>query len=452
MPYISYIESMMRKKKKLPEGLYQATIHALSHEGRGIAHINGKTTFIDNALIGEEVDFEYTYSKSQYDEGKAIHIKTASADRVVPACPHFSMCGGCSMQHLSQEAQILHKEQTLLNHLKHFGNLSPTEVLAPITGPAYGYRTKARLGVRFVIKKGSVLVGFREKYSNFLAQIDSCAILAPEIGQKITALRELIVKLNAKSEIAQIEVAVSHKTTALIFRNVAPLIHSDEDLLRSFAKEHHFTIYLQPKGPDSIHLLSGLEDGWLSYFLENQKLELLFHPTDFTQINLAINQQMVDRALSLLNLQAHETVLDLFCGLGNFTLPLAQRAKQVTGVEGSLEMTKRAQMNADHNHITNTSFYAHDLTKDISTAPWAATSYDAILIDPPRSGAKELIEQIRPFKAKRIVYVSCHPATLARDAEILKTQGYTLQKAGVLDMFPHTSHVESIALFQLNGE
>lgn len=438
---------MRHRHKKKPEGIFNATIHTLSHEGRGIANINGKTTFIDNALPGEEVDFEYTYTKSQYDEGKATHINIASPDRVEPKCPHFALCGGCSLQHLAPLSQTRHKQQTMLDHLKHFGGIEPKEILSPITADSYGYRTKARLGVRFVTKKNRVLVGFREKYSHYLAEINSCVVLDPRVGTKITALCEMIATLSQPHTIAQIEVAAAENETALIFRHLEPLTEKDMTLLLDFANEHAFTIYLQPGGPDTIHIIKGQKANWLSYRLNNQKIELLYHPTDFTQINLAINQQMVDRAIELLALEPNDTILDLFCGLGNFTLAIASHCHHVTGVEGSSQMVERGEMNAKHNNMTNTSFYAHDLTKPFSSELWAKQPFNKLLLDPPRSGAKEVVENISAIKPDRIVYVSCNPATLARDAEILINKGYSLEKVGVLDMFPHTSHVESIGLF-----
>lgn len=437
-----------KRHKKLPTGIFSTTIEKLSHEGRGIAHINGKTTFIDNALPGEQVDFEYTYTKSQFDEGKAIQIHQAAANRVEPRCPHFTICGGCSMQHLAQDAQIAHKQQTLLNQLQHFGQVQPNEILTPISSENYGYRTKARLGARLVHKKNSVLVGFREKYSNYLAEIDSCVILDERVGTKITALRELIASLSCPAEIAQIEVAMGEENVILIFRHLAPLTEQDHALLLAFANEHHFIIYLQPKGLDSIHVLPGQQTTWLNYHLKKYDLELLFHPTDFTQVNFAINQQMVEKALSLLELKPNDITLDLFCGLGNFTLAIARHCQKVIGVEGSNEMVMRAKMNAEHNNIHNTEFYAADLTQDVTQQTWIKTPFNKLLIDPPRSGAQEIIEKLPFAQIERIVYVSCNPATLARDTALLIKQGYRLEKAGILDMFPHTTHVESIALFK----
>lgn len=429
----------------------KSTIDKLTHDGRGIARINGKITFITDALPGEEVTFHYTKKRSQYDEGQLDAVITPSADRVKPECQHYGICGGCSLQHMHHRLQITTKQALLLAQLEHIGKVQPLHILPPIISEPWGYRRKARLGVKHVAKKHKVLVGFRERNPRFIADIQSCSVLHPSVGKKISALSELIASLEAHQQIPQIEVAIGDDATGLVFRHLAPLIASDIEKLRSFGQVHQLHIYLQPKSNDSVYLLWPENTSpLLSYKFPTYDLELLFHPMDFTQVNNNINQQMVTQAIKLLAPQENEHILDLFCGLGNFTLPLAKHCQRVTGVEGTEAMVKRAQANAAHNNITNTEFYAADLTQDISNAVWAQKKYEKILLDPPRSGAFELVTQIAGFQAQRIVYVACNPATLARDAAELVKQGYQLTHAGILDMFPHTSHVESMAVFEKN--
>ena len=431
----------------------QAQVTGLSHEGRGIAHVNGKTVFIANALPGETVLFNYTYTKAKYAEGEAVEIVEASPERVSPKCQHYGICGGCSMQHLASSAQITFKQQVLLEQLKHFGGIAPREILAPIVGDDWGYRHKARLGVRYVIKKGGALVGFREKNSRYLAELERCEVLHPAVGLLIPELKSLISSLEACQQIAQIEVAIGEKTVALVLRNLAELAAQDLAKLKVFAQQHGFWLYLQPKGPASTYKIwpeDKLE--LLSYELsvsQAKKITYEFHPLDFTQVNPSINQQMVAKAIELLDLKATDRVLDLFCGLGNFSLAIAQYCQQVVGVEGDELMVKRATHNAKLNDITNASFYMANLMEPIAEQSWLKQKYSKILLDPPRSGALEILPQLAQLQVEKIVYVSCNPATLARDAGLLVNQlGYKLNKAGVMNMFPHTSHVESIALFE----
>ncbi len=425
--------------------IHKAVITGMSHDGRGIARINGKTVFVDGALSGEEVEFVYTRKRAKFDEAKVSEIITSSPHRVVPRCAHFGMCGGCSLQHLSSEEQLALKQQTLLEQLQHFGNLQPEQLLPPLTAPVWGYRRKARLGVKFVIKKGRVLVGFREKNGRFLADLASCEILHDSVGKNILALSELIASLQAYQSIPQIEVAVGDSTTALIFRHMEPLSTADLTKLEQFGGQHDMHIYLQPKGPDSVTLLYPEGPKYLSYNLD--ATELQFYPTDFTQVNADINKQLAARVIELLEPQENDDILDLFCGLGNFTLPLAQHCRQIVGIEGSDEMVQRANHNAQHNNITNTEFYCADLTVDSIAALWAQRKYAKILLDPPRIGAMAIVKDLAKFAAQKVLYISCNPATLARDADIIVQQGYKLKYAGVMDMFPHTSHVEAIALF-----
>lgn len=426
----------------------KTTISALSHEGRGIAHIEGKTTFIEGALPGEEVEFRYSKRHRQYDEGQMVQVLTPSAERVSPRCQHYDICGGCAVQHIAPQAQIAQKQQALLELLARVGKVTPTEILPPLVGPVWGYRTKARLGVKYVIKKEKLLVGFRERDPRFLADISQCEVLHPSVGHKLDALKTLIESLTCYRQIPQVEVAVSEETVALIFRHLEALPGVDRDKLIEFGKAQQWHIYAQPKGPTTIHRLwptTGLER--LTYKLPAYNLEMHYHPIDFTQINDAINQQMVAQALQLLQLEENETALDLFCGIGNFTLPMARYCREVVGVEGAATSIARARENAALNAIENVEFHVADLTKNTSHFPWIHHRYDKVLIDPPRTGAFDVLPGILKWQPTRLVYVSCNPATLARDAAKLLELGYTCHSAGVMDMFPQTSHVEAMALF-----
>lgn len=425
-------------------------ITKLSHDGRGVARDNaGKTLFIDGVLPGETVSYTVTRSKRRFNEGVATDILNPSQQRVTPKCAHFLTCGGCAQQHISSEAQLAAKQQTLLEQLEHFGQVKPANILSPLTGPIWGYRNKARLGVRYVIKKEKVLVGFRERYKNYLAELDQCEILNPKIGLLIKPLRDLIRTLAAYQEIAQVEVAIGDDRMALVFRNMVPLTQADEQLLIAFAVQHDCDIYLQPGKPESIFKLwpqDGVER--LYYALPAYNLNLGFYPLDFTQINPELNRKMIAQAISLMQLNSEDHVLDLFCGLGNFTLAMATIAASVVGVEGSTTMVERGYENAQRNNLTNVNFYAADLTTDQQRAVWAKQRYTKVLIDPPRTGAAEILPLLASLGVNMILYVSCNPATLARDSGILTQQfGYKLQDVGVMDMFAHTLHVEAMALF-----
>lgn len=438
-----------QRRQPIPQQPVEITIDSLAHDGRGVGRIDGKATFVDGALLGEKVVMQYTQCKGKFDEGRAIEILQASPDRVEPRCSAASICGGCSLQHMTSDAQIVMKHKILQDQLAHFGDLTPAEWLAPMTGPTFGYRRKARLGAKYVEKKGRALVGFREKSSAFLAEIDQCHVLVPEVGLAFPEFRALIESLQERLQIPQIEVAQGDDATALVVRHMQALPASDVEKLVQFCQPRQFHLYLQPAGPDSIHKVWPEDnDLRLHYRLEEFGLTLQFHPTDFTQVNPAINQKMVHQAIEFLDPQPGERILDLFCGLGNFTLPLATRAAEVVGVEGDDAMVVRGRENARANNLSNVEFYGADLTRPFEGQPWAHGGFDKILIDPPRSGALEIVSKMTVFKPKRIVYVSCNPATLARDAGELKKQGYRLLKAGVMDMFPHTTHVESIAVFE----
>ncbi|WP_297795982.1 23S rRNA (uracil(1939)-C(5))-methyltransferase RlmD [uncultured Marinobacter sp.] len=439
-----------RRRKALPKEPVRCAVETLSHDGRGIARQDGKTQFVDGALPGETVMAKVVGSRSKFDELRTLEVLEAAPTRVTPPCEYADLCGGCSLQHMGSDAQIQFKEDTLREHFAHFGGIEPEEWVAPMLSPeTLGYRRKARLGVRHVQARDSVLVGFREKRNSFLTDIDRCVVMDPRIGERITPLRDMLYKLDAFNRIPQVEIACGDDVAVMVFRNMDTLSDSDRASLIAFGQAHDLHIYLQPKGPDTVHRIWPEEgEERLSYRLDEFGLTMKFHPMDFTQVNAGINGTMVHRAVEWLDVQPDERVLDLFCGLGNFTLPLARKAGQVVGVEGDDAMVVRGRENAELNGLSNVMFHGADLQADLTSQPWAAEGFDKILIDPPRSGAQEVCEYLTAFGAGRIVYVSCNPATLARDAGVMVRNGYRLVKAGVMDMFPHTTHVESIALFE----
>lgn len=441
---------MSRREKMNARPLVELAIDGVSHEGRGLARVDGKRIFVDGALPGEVVMAKYIATHRRFDEARIESVLQASPDRVEAPCPHFIMCGGCSLQHMSRTAQINYKQAVLAEQFEHFGNIKPESWLPPLMDDEVAYRRKARLGVKFVIKKNELLIGFREKNSHFLADIKSCTILDKRIGSELLALRALINDLTVRDTIPQLEVAAGDEEVAIVVRHMEALPSADHDKLLAFCQDRNWHLYLQPAGNDSVHRVwpNTSDLPRLHYALADFNLRMAFHPMDFTQVNAGINRKMMNLALSLLDPKADERVLDLFCGLGNFTLPLATRAKEVVGVEGVQTMVERGYENAKANGLANIAFYAQDLTKDFSQQPWAQQGFDKILIDPPRSGAEEVMSYLPKFGAKRIVYVSCNPATLARDAGILKAAGYVLKTAGVMDMFTHTTHVESMAVFE----
>ncbi len=441
-----------RKRPTLPSGAVTARVDALAHDGRGIAHLQGKAVFIAEALPGEEIQFHYTDCHSQYDEGGLETVITAAPERVKPRCGRFGVCGGCSLQHLAPEAQLCYKQQWLLDNLRRIARVEPKEWLEPLRGPVWGYRHKARLGVKHVPKKGKVLVGFRERSGSFLAELQRCEVLHPRIGGLLDELSVLVGQLSIYNRLPQIEVAVGDNAAALSFRVLAAPGSADKALLCDFGRRHEIHIYLQTGGPETTAPLWPDNAGPLYYRLPEFELELAFMPYHFVQINAEINRRMVRRAVELLAVREEERVLDLFCGLGNFTLALARRAREAVGVEGDRELVAWAQRNATANGIDNARFYSADLTQDLSRHAWAQGTYDKVLLDPPRTGALAVLPFLAAMQARRVVYVSCHPATLARDAgELVHRGGYRLLAAGIMDMFPHTSHVESIALFERSG-
>ncbi|KTD26182.1 MULTISPECIES: 23S rRNA (uracil(1939)-C(5))-methyltransferase RlmD [Legionella] len=442
---------MSKRRQRIPATIQTAEIEKFSHDGRGIARIGGKATFIQGALPGEQVSFQYTRIKADFDEGKTIAILSPSSSRVEPRCPHYTMCGGCSLQHLDEQAQIHEKQTLLLDLLLRVGHCQPERLLEPLASAHWHYRNKARLSARYVEKKQTVLVGFREKNNpRYITEINQCPVLNARIDEEIVHLRQLINSLDNPSIIAQVEVAAGDEDIALIFRHLEPLSETDKEKLRHFGHESQFRLFLQSGGADTVTLFYP-DDGndFLTYTLPQEKIHFRFHPTDFTQVNAGLNRLMVSHTLELMALTKDDVVLDLFCGLGNFSLPLAKHCTKVVGVEGSETMVSRAKMNAQLNGITNTEFFCYDLEQSDALSVLFKQQFTKLLIDPPRSGALEIIKQIDKLNPQRLVYVSCNPATLARDSNILVNQkGYQLRAAGVMDMFPHTAHVESIALFE----
>ncbi|MCE2706097.1 MAG: 23S rRNA (uracil(1939)-C(5))-methyltransferase RlmD [Proteobacteria bacterium] len=438
-------------------------IESIDAEAKGIARIDGKTIFINDVLPNEEVLIEIYKRKPTFDLARLIKIITPSIDRVEPLCPNFGNCGGCSLQHMEFNAQILSKQKVLIDNLKHIGRVETQNVLQPIIGTPWGYRHRARMSAKYVFKKDSALVGFREKGSPYVADMSECLVLPKHISDIIPNLRHLISQLSIKDKIPQIEVAIGDKINVLVFRVMEPLSSTDEEIVIAFVNEHNKTmlekvqesnkllqVWLQPKGLDSVYPFYPLNVPPLSYELKNFGIEMPYFPTEFTQVNPLINQEMIDLALNLLDIQEDDEILDFFCGIGNFTLPMATKAKHVFGIEGSSQLVARATQNAKHNNLADKTNY---MNADLFTidSQWLKTlgKRNKWLIDPPRDGAAELIKSITPDIApSKIVYISCNPATLARDAGVLvNTHGYQLVNAGVMNMFPHTSHVESIAEF-----
>ena len=426
-------------------------IESLDHEGRGIAHADGKVIFIEGALTGERVTYSSYRKKNNYEQAKVEQILKQSFMRVQPKCPVFGVCGGCSMQHLDPRAQVAVKQRVLEDNLQRIGKVKPEVVLPPIYGFSWAYRQRARLSVRHVLKKNKTLVGFREQNGKYVADMQHCEILTPKIASLLPLLGELNEKFTARDILPQIEVAVGEHVDVLVLRILAALTPSDEALIREFADTHKVQFWTQTKGPETVVPFYPLDAPALSYSLPEFGITMPFAPTEFTQVNSDMNRLMVSRAMRLLDPQAGESIADFFCGLGNFTLPIARSGAQVLGIEGSDALVKRARENAEYNGLTaNTEYRAMNLFEMDEAALAGLGRFDKWLVDPPRDGAIELMRSINEETApRRIVYVSCSPSTLARDAEVLvHAKGYTLKAAGVMNMFPQTSHVESIALFE----
>ena len=450
---------------------FRLDILDLSHDGRGVARRGegeahaGKTVFVAGALPGEAVMVQQTGRHRSFDEAKTLEVLVASKDRVEPRCPHFGTCGGCALQHLAESEQIHAKQRVLLENLERIGHVVPERVLPPLTDAAWGYRRKGRFSVRRVEKKDKTLVGFREQDPRFVADLRECHTVIPQIGQRIAALSALVDGMDGRRDMPQVEFIAGDAQAdfdgvALVFRHLQPLSEGDRAKLEAFGREHRFAIFLQPGGIDTVHPLWPA-DPQLAFRLAEWDIEFGFRPLDFIQVNAGLNGRMIASALELLDVQPGERVLDLFCGLGNFTLPLARGAGHVVGVEGDAGLIRRARENAQRNGLGNVEFHAADLASDLSAQAWMKagpstpasptlrTGFDKLLLDPPRSGADGVLKQLPLKGLQRIVYVSCHPGSLARDAGYLvKERGWKLRAAGVMDMFPHTAHVESIAVFE----
>jgi 23S rRNA (uracil1939-C5)-methyltransferase len=433
---------------------FEATITDLSHDGKGVTRIDGKAVFVSGALLGEEVKLRIRKRHRHYDEAEVVELVTRSPHRVEPRCRHFGQCGGCSLQHLDAASQIEVKQRVLKDNFERIGKVEPQLWLPPLTDEPWAYRRKGRLSVRSVAKKGRVLVGFREESNpRFVADITQCEVVHPSLGPKIGLLAELISGLDAAADIPQIEFAAGDDVVALVFRHMQPLSERDQAALIEFGKQHGFAIYLQPGGVTSVHPLWP-EAPRLAFNIPSgdaaiADVELEFRPLDFVQVNAGMNRRMMARAMELLDPQPTDRVLDLFCGLGNFTLPIGRRVAEVVGVEGEHGLVERAAENAARNGIANARFEVANLFEDQRHAHWAKQSWDKLLLDPPRAGADKVLDYLPHKETQRIVYVSCHPGSLARDAGILvQKHGFRLSAAGVMDMFPHTAHVESIALFE----
>ena len=426
-------------------------IESLDHEGKGIGRRDGKTIFVDGALTGESVIASSYRKKPEFEQAQATQILKSSPYRVIPKCAWFGICGGWTHQHLDEAAQVAAKQRVLEDCFKHIGKVRPESILPPIHGPTWGYRTRARLSVRHVPKKGGVLVGFHERRSSYVADMTSCEVLPPHISALLPRLRELVASLSIRDRLPQIELAAGDTVSVLVLRIMEPLTLEDETRLRDFADLHGIQFWLQPKGPDTAYPFHPLDAHELSYSLPEFNLEMPFRPTEFTQVNHGINRMLIRRAVRMLGVQAGERIGDFFCGLGNFSLPIARRGAQVVGIEGSQALVTRAIENADRNGLAEQSeFRVANLFEMTPERYLELGGFDKLLIDPPRDGAIELVKSLPDAGTPiRIVYVSCNPATLARDAAVLVHQkGYRLVAAGVANMFPHTAHVESIALFE----
>jgi 23S rRNA (uracil1939-C5)-methyltransferase len=426
----------------------EADVMDLDHDGRGVARVDGKAVFIEGALPGERVRFRTLKRRRQFDDAQLLEIVQRSPDRVTPRCPHFGVCGGCSLQHLAPAAQLAAKQRQFQDTLERIGRVTPARILAPVRGPEWAYRRRARLGVKYVHKKGRVLAGFREREKPYLADIRRCEVLQAGLAELPAQLAALAESLSIKEQLPQVEVAVGDRHTALVLRVMQEPSAEDLDKIGRFAAERALQIFLQPGGLETVRPLRA-DYPPLEYAIDGGRITLEFGPVDFIQVNGAINVQMVDAALTLLAPTPADEVLDLFCGLGNFTLPLARRVRRAVGVEGDAVLVTKARANAARNGIGNAEFALENLFQPSAFAAWANRRYDKVLLDPPRAGAAELLPRIAEWRPQRVVYISCHPGSLARDAgTLVHNLGYTLTDAGVMDMFPHTTHVESIAVFE----
>jgi len=431
-----------------PSEVHEADIVDLSHDGRGVARIDGKAVFVAGALPKERVRLRVVKRRRQMDEAVLVEVLTASPDRATPRCQHFGICGGCSLQHLSAGAQLAAKQRELLENLERIGSVHPERLLNALRGPEWAYRRRARLGVKYVHKKGRVLAGFRERDKPYLADLRRCEILTEPLGLLPQDLAALVETLVIREKIPQVEVAAGDAAAALVFRVLEPPGAQDLEKLANFGAARGLQIFLQSGGLDTVRPLR-TDYAPLNYKIDSGKIVIEFGPVDFLQINRDINVSMVDAAMNLLQVNPTDTVLDLFCGLGNFTLPLARRALRVVGVEGDATLVAKARANAVRNGIGNAQLAVENLFEPNTFGAWASARYELVLLDPPRAGASALLATMAQWRPRRVVYISCHPGSLARDAGVLvHSLGFRLTDAGVMDMFPHTTHIESIAVFE----
>jgi 23S rRNA (uracil1939-C5)-methyltransferase len=426
----------------------EACVLDLNHDGEGIVK-EGKTAFVAGALPGERIRYLRGRRYRRHDEARLIEVLEPAPERVVPRCAHVGLCGGCSLQHLDPAAQLVAKQREVAESLLRIARVEPERWLPPLSGPVWSYRRRARLGVRYVAKKGRVVVGFRERSAPYVADCLRCEVLAPPVDALLTPLAELVGRLSIRERLPQIEVAIGDHATVLVLRTLSPPNAADREALLAFEREHAVKLLLQAGQPDALQPVSE-GPAELSYSLPQFDLELRFGPVDFVQVNGAMNRLLVARAVELLEIEPKDRILDLYCGLGNFTLALARRGAQAIGVEGEAALVERARDNARRNGLENTSFQLADLTKPLEpTLPWLRGGFTKILLDPPRAGAREVLATLAGLCPERILYISCHPGSLARDVGVLVGEfGLTLRAAGVVDMFPHTNHVESIALLE----
>ncbi len=433
------------RRESPPQEPVEAEIHDLAHDGRGVGRVGGKALFVFGALPGERVRCHITRSTRHFDEGQVETVLQAAEERVEPACEHFSRCGGCVLQHLRPEAQIRFKHRILQENLRRLGKVEPEQWAEPLHGRPWHYRRRARLSTR-ALKEGGFQLGFRQRQDRQIESLRRCPVLDERVGEQLPALADCLNGLQGRRDIPQVEFSCGDEQVVLVVRHMRPLVEADLQALQTFCSARGWNLWLQPEGPDSAHAADGSQPP--VFTLPDEGLRYRFQPLDFIQVNDEVNRRMVAQAMQWLAPGPDDRVLDLFCGLGNFTLPLARRAGQVVGVEGDEGLVARARTNADINGL-KVDFYVADLRKDHRHAPWAGQGYSQVLIDPPRSGAAEVLPLIAHLAPARILYVSCHPGSLARDAGMLvHDHGYRLVRAGAMDMFPHTAHVESMALFE----
>ncbi|MFT6033820.1 MAG: 23S rRNA (uracil1939-C5)-methyltransferase [Arenicella sp.] len=443
-----------RSRKQLDLTPREIQIDSMAHDGRGVGRgEDGKVVFVDFALPGEKVLYVPVMNRKSYLFGTTIEVLEPSEHRIEPKCPVFGDCGGCVLQHLDENVQIKYKQQQLLENFKKIGGVQPDALLEPMTGKHWGYRRRARLGAKFVPKKGGMIIGFRERNTSYIQPTDKCEVLYPEVSAMFPDLRETLEKTSCNDKIPQIEISVADNAVVMIVRHLDTFVQNDLDLLTEFAKRNNVQLFLQPGNLKSVHPLYPEKPDALFYDFEQFDIRIEFLPTDFIQVNGSINEPLVARSIELLDVQKDDRVLDLFCGVGNFTLPLARFSDHVVGVEGDQALVNRAIHNRQINGLDGVDFHYGDLFKEdmspSSHGDWLEQKFDKILLDPPRSGAAEMIKRLPAFGASKVVYVSCGPATLARDAGVMVNEhGYRMTYAGVIDMFPHTAHVESIAVFE----